>query len=84
MKTFEDLDFNEHSLEIDGAGIHACMDFDNGKGISVLCGRAWYSNGLNTYEILSDSLNNGEPIGHISKDKVTEYMKELQSEETNK
>lgn len=46
MKTFDDLIFELHPL----GGIIAHLFFDNGRGISVVCGSWFYSNGVDTYE----------------------------------
>ena len=42
MKTFNDLIFEPHPL----GGIIAHLFFDNGRGISVVCGSWFYSNGV--------------------------------------
>lgn len=56
----------------------AIVELDNGIELSVIIGKCFYSNGIDTYECYA--IDEGEePRGHLSKEKVTEYMKELQS-----
>ena len=53
------------------------ITFDNGKFMSVIFGKMFYSNGIDTYEAYCSEVHN-EPRGYLSKDEVTEYMKEIQ------
>lgn len=71
MKTFKDLQFDPHKV---GVGTHAQMYFDNGYGVSVVCGELFYSNGIDTYEtdITSDVL------GDQTADEVSEIMRRVQ------
>lgn len=81
MKTFEDLEFKPHSCEIDGQ--QAVLNFDNGYGCSVLIGKDFYSNGIDTYElaVLHDDLLcydtpiTDDVLGHLTKKEVTIVMK---------
>lgn len=61
--------------------------FDNGYGISVVCGSAFYSNGRDTYEVAAlrgDDIDYGNPVvpdgvaGNLTTDEVTEVMRRLQ------
>ena len=61
--------------------------FDNGYGISVVCGNAFYSNGRDTYEVAAlrgDDIDYGNPVlpdgvaGNLTTDEVTEVMRRLQ------
>jgi len=56
---------------------HAKMLFTNGNSISVIFGSIFYSNGIDTYEAMSNTEN--EPRGYLTKEEVTEFMKELQA-----
>lgn len=51
MKTFEDLVFEDVEKKYPELGKRARMQFDNGYGISVLLGKCYYSNGVDTYEV---------------------------------
>lgn len=83
MKTFNDLIFEPHPL----GGIIAHLFFDNGRGISVVYGSWFYSNGVDTYEVAvldeegyidySTSITS-DVLPHLTKDKVTEVMKQIQ------
>lgn len=63
------------------------MEFKNGYGVSVLFGEAFYSNGIDTYEvaILKDgSLCYTTPLtddvlGNQTREEVDEILKEIQS-----
>ena len=101
MKTFEDLEFKDHQVEISAKEIEAkapetykkikgsldeqkqakqaVITFDNGVRLSVIIGSIFYSNGVDTYEAYQLGLDGNEPRGYLTKDEVTEYMKELQS-----
>lgn len=61
--------------------------FDNGYGISVVCGSVFYSNGLDTYEVAAmrgDDIDYENPVvpdgvaGNLTADEVTEVMRRLQ------
>ena len=83
MKTFDDLVFKPHPV---GIGTQAYETFDNGYGVSVICGDLFYSNGVDTYElavlkdgkICYDTPITDDVIGYLSEDEVTEVMKRVQ------
>ena len=61
--------------------------FDNGYGISVVCGSAFYSNGRDTYEVAAmrgDDIDYENPVvpdgvaGNLTEDEVNEVMRRLQ------
>jgi hypothetical protein len=82
MKTFKNLRFKSHPFR----GQMASMYFKNGYGVSVLCGTAFHSNGVDTYEvailrdgeITYDTDITDDVLGHLSKKEVTEVMKKVQ------
>ena len=89
MKTFEDLEFKPHEFREDAK--QAVMFFENGYGVSVLFGKPFYSNGIDTYElavihragedsfvIKCDADITDDVFGYMSKEEVTEAMKEVQ------
>lgn len=91
MKTFEDLVFQRHPIAIDSLPDYkdakqAVLEFDNGYGISVLIGRCFYSNGIDTYEIAvmkDGGIYYSTPItddviGRLKADQVSEVMKQIQ------
>lgn len=55
----------------------AVLQFDNGKSISVIIGKLFYSNGINTYEAMAS--DESEPKGYLTIYGVTKYMEEIQS-----
>lgn len=85
MKTFEDLEFKEHSTPF-YFSTHARMDFENGYGVSVITGSGAYGSGSHPYEVavmLNGSLCYDTPItddviGHNDETMVTEIMKKVQ------
>ena len=83
MKNFNDLEFTGHPY----GGAKASMDFDNGYGVSVITGIEWYSNGTHLdyelaivkgSELVYGDLTNGDVLGYLSKDDVTDIMKKVQ------
>ena len=54
--------------------------FDNQRVLSIVFGKCFYSNGIDTYEVLEINHLNLEPIGHITKDEVTKVMKLMQED----
>ena len=82
MKTFEDLKFQVRK----GFGKQATMNFENDYGVSALLGSAFYSNGVDTYEIgilYKDGLTYDTDItedilGYQTQTEVTEIMKRVQ------
>lgn len=80
MKTFKDLIFEEQ--EFYPHANQAVMWFPNGYGVSVLCGDAVYSNGVETYEIAIMTDNNIEEIfGYRTEEEISEIMREVQERE---
>jgi hypothetical protein len=93
VKTFDDLIFEKHIYN-DLKGIskvfndnyQARMTFENGYGVSVLCGSMFYSNGVDSYELAvlyDDEINydsglTDDVLGYISAEEVTRVMSELQ------
>jgi len=94
MKEFKDLVFKKHESAISAEKtleLHpelelvkdmlnakqAVIEFDNGRKLSVIFGKMFYSDGISTYEAMELDADN-EPRGHLTEDKVSEYMKELQ------
>jgi hypothetical protein len=51
MKTFKDLKFKLHPLSIKDNEKQAKLYFENGYGVSVICGTSFYSNGIDSYEV---------------------------------
>lgn len=94
-KTFEDLEFlpwgHDRKIPIppmfEGAK-QARLTFSNGYGVSVLFGNAFYSNGINNYELAVFQGNslvyppeicpNDDVLGYLPKEKVTEAMIKIQ------
>ena len=89
MKTFDELEFLDHPIcatPIYRGAKQATMDFDNGYGISVIFGKMFYSNGIDTYEAAilyngSITYSSGlcdDVAGYITKQEVTELMRRIQ------
>lgn len=95
IKTFEDLEFqpwaSRHEVTPSSfSGLlgaeQAIMEFPNGYGVSVLFGEAFYSNGIDTYELAV--LHNGhldyttevtnDVLAYITKEEVTAAMITIQ------
>ena len=92
MKTFKDLNFTAHPISKSNIkhfknSKQAIIDFDNGFGVSVVFGNAFYSNGIDTYElaIIKDGSIcysteiTGDVIGHLSEQEVTDIMIKVQN-----
>lgn len=83
FKTFDDLKFNPHKI---CDGTHAIINFNNGYGVSVVCGEWFYSNGVDTYElailyngrITYDTGITDDVMGYLSSYEVTDIMKKVQ------
>lgn len=90
MKTFKELIFKDHAISKDSLLFNghkqAMLNFDNGYGVSVLFGKSFYSNGVDTFELAVlkdgklcfDTHITNEVVGYINSDKVTELMKLIQ------
>lgn len=83
MKTFDDLKFHPHAIS---GGRQAIIYFDNGYGVSVVCGKMFYSNGSDTYEvailhdggIAYDTGITDDVLGYLSPSEVTDVMRKVQ------
>lgn len=90
MKTFKDLEFKKHNLADISPSFkdakQSVMNFSNGYGVSVLLGLAFYSNGVDTYEvaILKDgdvcyeTPITDDVLSNQTEEEVTEVMERLQ------
>lgn len=91
MKTFQDLVFERHPIAIDSLPDYkdakqAVLVFDNGYGVSVLIGRCFYSNGIDTYEvavmkdgrICYSTPITDDVIGRLTDEQVSDVMKQIQ------
>jgi hypothetical protein len=87
MKTFEDLVFVPHRVQIKGNEKHAEMNFDNGCGVSVVFGETFYSDGTSTYElavlkdgeVCYDTEVTDDVLGYLSPEEVSDAMRKVQS-----
>lgn len=85
LKDFSDLVFEPHPIGLKDH-TQAKMTFDNGYGVSVICGTLYYSNGVDTYEVatikgdLIDFKNQviGDVSGYRTKQEVSEIMARVQ------
>jgi hypothetical protein len=84
MKTFEDLNFEPHTI---GIGWMTREHFDNGYGVSVVRTPFSYGGKKGLYElaVLKDGeihydnpVANGDVVGYLSEDEVSELMVEVQ------
>lgn len=86
IKTFEDLKFTSFDNSIIGKGARAFLHFPNTYGICVLLGKHFASNGIDTYEVgilkegnvHNHKTINGDMLNNLTKEEVTEIMKEIQ------
>jgi len=91
MKTFDDLIFEPHEISKCGIDCYqnckqAVLNFDNRYGVSVLIGTAFYSNGVDTYELAAlldgelcyPSEIGNDVLGNITKEEVTDAMIKIQ------
>ena len=91
MRPFDDLVFEPHPITECGIDKYkdckqAVLNFDNGYGVSVIFGTAFYSNGVDTYELAAlldgklcyPSEIGGDVLGYINKDEITEAMVKVQ------
>jgi hypothetical protein len=86
MKTFKDLEFEEH--ENHGEGKHAVITFDNGYGASVICTPYSYGGKVGLYEVgilgqdghlTYDTPITDDVMGYLTEQGVTNVMKEIQT-----
>jgi hypothetical protein len=87
MKTFDDLEFKGVSYDLSGGGVRACMQFDNGYHISVVKNTFSYGGREGLYEaavldrdgsITYDTTVTDDVIGHLTPEKVTDVMRQIQ------
>lgn len=95
MKTLKDLEFKKHQIAIDAKKFgppcqdlakrfkdakHAVVEFDNGWGLSVIFGKCFYSNGVDTYEcaISNEGRIDGDVLPYQTKEQVESLMLDLQ------
>lgn len=95
MKIFQDLEFKKHYLAIEAEKFppsckdlaekyketkHAVIEFDNGWGLSVVLGKSFYSNGVDTYEcaISKNGRMDGDVLPYQTKEQVEFLMLDLQ------
>jgi hypothetical protein len=97
IKTFKDLEFEPYFMPSDYTLLpfirnmfsdakQAVMKFENGYGISVLFGKIFYSNGVDTYEvailkdgsICYDTYITDDVLGYQNEEEVTEIMRKVQ------
>lgn len=94
MKSFTDLKFETHpNAAFLGPAEQARAIFDNGYGVSVITGAIFYSSGVHeNYELaVTDAdtnlvyghITNGDVLGYLSEDEVTELMHKVQALEPN-
>ncbi len=86
--TFRSLKFLPHPSDIMGtrSDKQAVVNFDNNFGVSVVFGKTFYSNGVDTYEvavlrdgeICYDSGISSDVLGYISREEVSTYMVAIQ------
>lgn len=95
-KTFDDLQFRPWPSKRELSHLppeykkakQAILMFDNGYGVSVIIGKVFYSNGVDTYELAvlhGDKLvypvevcPDNDVLGRITREEVTEAMKKVQ------
>lgn len=83
MKEFKDLEFKDKKY-MDGQA--AALEFDNGYGVSVICGFGAYGSTDAPYELAVlkdgslcyDTEITNDVIGYLTPDDVTKYMKQVQ------
>lgn len=93
MRTFKDLQFYEHesvaayrAIGVKKHALHAVMNFENGYGVSVVCGEDYYSNGVDTYEvailkdgdICYDTPITDDVLANLTESEVTEIIERVQ------
>ena len=85
MKTFNDLEFNEHPNLL--GGVQARIQFENGYGASVVCTPYTYGGDKGLYELAvldsGGNLTYDTPVtndveGYLSEDDVTNLLEQIQ------
>jgi hypothetical protein len=79
MKTFKDLEFRPHLHDVNG--VQATIDFDNGRGASVIRADFSYGGKSGLYElaIYHNDVLGGDVRGWLTEDEVTKYLIEAQN-----
>ena len=85
MKTFKDLEFNEHPNRL--GGVQAIIQFENGYGASVVCTPHTYGGDRGLYELAVlgtdghltyDTPITSDVIGYLRDIDVTDVMEKIQ------
>jgi hypothetical protein len=85
MKTFKDLEFNEHPNRL--GGVQAIIQFENGYGASVVCTPHTYGGDKGLYELAVlgtdghltyDTPITSDVIGYLRDIDVTDVMEKIQ------
>lgn len=82
MCSFDDLKFGERTWL---PGVQAKLAFDNGYSVSVIQGYGTYTNGPDEWEVavmygnelVYDTPITNDVIGHLSREGVTEVMRQV-------
>jgi len=76
MKTFKDLEFQQHSSIQDGT--IAKLNLEDGSQISIITGKGTYS-GTNSFEMMSNRTNSRDGIrGWIDIKQINTHLKYIQ------
>jgi hypothetical protein len=89
MKTFKDLEFNQHPNSIPefDMGVQSRLTFDNGWGVSVVKGPHTYGGNKGLYELAvfkdgeihyDNKIANGDVVGYLRPEDVTDAMLVIQ------
>jgi hypothetical protein len=89
MKTFKDLEFNQHPMSTSDyeMGIQSSLTFDNGWGVSVVKGPHTYGGNKGLYELAvfkdgeihyDNKIANGDVVGYLRPEDVTDAMLVIQ------
>ncbi|MDD4730072.1 MAG: hypothetical protein PHN55_15140 [Dysgonamonadaceae bacterium] len=97
IKTFKDLEFEMHPISLNAKSLkdtkemvanskHAVIEFENSYGVSVLFGDIFYSNGIDTYEVVImkdkhvcfDTPLTDTVLAYKNENEVTEIMRKVQ------
>lgn len=96
MKTFNDLEFKQHSNMLTREAKQAVIFFPNGYGASVVTGKMFYTSEDKPYEmailfgnekdycLTYSSGITDDVLGHLTADDVTNYLKMIQELEAAK
>jgi hypothetical protein len=88
MKTFKDLEFKTHPTAEELNGVISRIMFDNGYGASVVRHQYSYGGDKGLYELAvldgngelhyNNSVANGDVIGYLRPEDVTDVMEKIQ------